>query len=1084
MIRISVVAAISVLSLAFAQDPTASLEGTVSDPSGGAIAGAVAEAVNVRTAVARSQVTDRRGSFAFPWLPVGEYELRVSAPEFAPFTRKPIELAIQTTVRLQVTMQLASRSDAVLVTAEAPVVDPASNVLGTVVSGREIVDLPLNGRNFTQLGLLQAGVAPLTAGVSTAGGSLRSGHAYAVNGQRPESNVYVLDGARNVNRMDGGYALKPPVDAISEFRILTHSAPAEYGGASGGVTSVVTRSGGNELHGSAYEFLRNDRLDARNFFSDRVEPLKQNQFGATLGGPIVRNRAFFFAWYEGFRNRQGVTKTAAVPTEDQRRGDFSGQPAPLINYLTGQMVPGSRIPESLIHPVSRRILEFYPAGNRTPSLFSSTEIMTNNSDQGGARLDHTFSESDHLSGRYAYSTGFNINPLSIKGADVPGFPVGDDLTTQSLALSETHLFSGRTTNSFRASVFRHRFLFDKRLNRTAPRSFGFNYDSTLDVAQGPPFFIVNGYASVGDPITGPRNTVQNTYEVQDALSLVRGAHTLRVGGEFRRQQINAVQGIASNGFFVFAPFPTSDPFANLLLGRPVVFFQAGGDMNRGLRSYDVGGFVQDEWRITRRLTANLGLRYEVIAPFTEIRDRMNAFAPGQQSRVRPDAPAGLLFPGDEGVPRGIAEVYRKGWMPRLGLAWDPAGTGITVLRASYAIFFDGFTNGASAPFQAPLSALPWTQANQLPGPALRDFSDPYNGGPAPFGSLSFPRPMTALTIEQGMRPPYAQDWNFSVQRSLAGDYLVEMRYVGTKGTRLPRFIEGNPAVFGPGASAQNADQRRLYAGCNAGPGPCTFASAGLLVGATSSTYHAGQWTFSRRFRNGAGFSVSYWFSKTLDYVSSLNLSGSAPRLLSGENDLPQNPFDWRSEHGPSLFDARHRWVASGSWRVPSPRSAGSLVRALAGGWQLNCIATVSSGTPFTVYDSANVSLQGSHPEISGFFSSRPDVVADPNRGPRTADQWVSPSAFRRLDPIAEAGRFGNAGRNTARGPGIANLDLSLLKNVRLAEPAELQFRAECFNVANHANLGLPVNDVASANFGRVLESGPPRLFQFGLKVLF
>lgn len=1080
MKRLTIVYALNVFSLALAQDPTASLEGIIFDPSGAAVPAAVVEAVNLRTGIALSQLSDNRGSFAFAWLPIGQYELRVSARNFAKFSQKPVELALQKTVRLRVVLELSSQSEQVLVTSEAPLVEPASNVLGTVVSGREILDLPLNGRSFTQLGLLQAGVAPLTAGVSTAGGSLRSGHAYAVNGQRPESNTYLLDGARNVNRIDGGFALKPPVDAIAEFRILTHTAPAEYSGSSGAVTSVVTRSGGNEFHGTLYEFMRNDKLDARNFFSEEVEPLKQNQFGATAGGAMVRNRAFFFAWYEGFRNRQGITKAAPVPTAAQRQGDFSAQPQPLIDFLTGQPVPGGRIPESAIHPVSRRVLDFYPAGNRTASLFSSTEMMTNNSDQGGVKLDHTLSPRDHLSGRYAYSTGFNINPLSIKGADVPGFPVGDDLTTQSLSLSETHMFGDRTTNSVRASVFRHRFLFDKRLNRTAPRSLGFGYDSTLDVAQGPPFLIVNGYASVGDPITGPRNTAQTTYELQDVLSLVRGAHTLKAGGEFRRTGINAVQGIASNGFFVFAPFPTSDPFANLLLGRPVVFFQAGGDMSRGLRNWDLGGFVQDEWRATRRLTFNLGLRYEISTPFTEIRNRLNAFAPGRQSSVFPAAPAGLLFPGDEGVADAIAPVYRKGFMPRVGVAWDPSGQGSTVLRAAYAIFFDGFTNGASAPFQAPLSALPWTQALQLPGPALRDFADPYGGAAPPFGTMSFPRPMTVLTVDQGMRPPYAQDWNLSVQRSLGSDYLVEVRYVGTKGTRLPRFIEANPAVFGPGATAQNADQRRIYAGCSAPDQPCAFASVGLLVNNTNSTYHAGQATVSRRFRNGAGFSVSYWFSKSLDYVSSLNLSGSAPRLVSGENDLAQNPFDLRSEHGPSLFDARHRFVGSFSWRLPEPRN----LRAVFGGWQVNGIATVSSGTPFTVYDSANVSLQGSHPEISGFFSSRPDLISNPDGGPRSADAWVSASAFRRLDPITEAGRFGNAGRNVVRGPGISNLDLSLLKNIRLWESGELQFRAECFNIANHANFGLPVNDLASPNFGRVLESGPPRLVQFGLKLLF
>jgi hypothetical protein len=1082
--------ALFVCSLAEAQSPTATLEGQVLDATGSAIVNAEVKAIQASTGNTQTQLTGPAGGFHFPFLPVGDYELRVNAADFAPHRQGPITLTINQTARLTVQLQLAKSAETINVSAQALMVDTGSNVIGNVVTGRELVDLPLNGRNFTQLGLLQPGVAPLTAGLATAGGSLRTGQAYAVNGQRPESNNFLLDGVRNVNRVDGGFVIRTPVDAIQEFRILTESAPPEYGGTSGSTTTVVTRSGGNALHGDIYEFLRNDKLDARNFFSEKVEPLKQNQFGGTVGGPVRKNRDFFFAFYEGFRNRQGITRTATVPTAAERTGDFShrvdpqtGQPVPLINYLSGQPFAGSRLPAGLINPVSLNLLQYYPLGNVAPSVFSSTQVMTNDTNQGGGRFDHVFSEKDQLAVRYAYSGGSNVNPLSIKGADVPGFPVGDDLTTNSATISETHIFGTATVNSLRVGFFRHSFLFDQRLNRTSPRELGFNYDTSLPAAQGPPFFIVNGYASIGDPITGPRNTAQNTYEIYDGIARTSGAHSIKFGGEFRRNQINSLQGIASNGFFVFAPFPTSDPFANFLLGRPVVFFQAGGELSRGLRNWDLAGYGQDEWRVTRRLTLNYGLRYEVSTPFTDIQNRLNAWAPGQQSRVFPSAPAGLLFPGDPGVADGIAPVYWKALMPRVGFAWDPTGSGQLSIRASYGIFYDAVTNGTGAPLQAPLSALPWTQARQLGGPAL-NFVDPWNGQPNPFATLSFPQPSTVLTIEQGLRPPYAQNWNFSVQRSFAHSYLLDVRYIGNKGTRLPRMIEGNPAVLTPDATAQNADQRRLYAGCHGSQGPCDFASVGLITGSTSSTYHSGQVALSRRFSNGLAFLASYWYSKTLDYVSSFNVSGSAPRLVGGENDLAQDPFNLRAEHGPSLFDARHRFVFSGSYEIPIARSASRALRAAFGGWQLNSIATVSTATPYTVYDSANVSLQGSAPEVTGFYSSRPDLVSDPNAGLHTAEQWVSRTAFHRLDPLAEAGRFGNEGRNVVRGPGIANVDLSLMKTAALTESVRLQFRAECFNVANHANFGLPVNDLASQNFGRVLESGPPRLFQFGLKLLF
>jgi hypothetical protein len=1076
---------LSLLALAlsvYAQDPTATLEGRVTDPSGAVISGATVKYTRLDTGTSQTQLSSGAGTFSFSVLPAGSYEVRVEAANFAPWVESGIALSINQTARLSVRLQLAGSAEIVTVEGAAALVEMGSNTLGNVVSGRELVDLPLNGRNFTQLGLLQPGVAPLTVGLATAGGSLRSGQAYAVNGQRPESNNFLLDGTRNVNRVDSGYVLRTPVDAIQEFRILTETAPAEYGGSSGATTTVVTRSGANAFHGDLYEFLRNDKLDARNFFSGQVEPLKQNQFGATLGGPIRRNRDFFFAYFEGFRNRQGITKAATVPTAAEREGDFSGltdpttgQSIPLINYFTGQPFPGNRIPASLLNQVALSLLKYYPAGNLSPSLYSSTQTMSNRSDQGGAKLDHIFSDRDQGSLRYAYSSGSNINPLSIKGADVPGFPVGDDLATHSVNLSETHSFGATMVNSLRAAYFRHSFLFDKRLNTTSPRELGFNYDTTLDAAQGPPFFIVNGYASIGDPITGPRDTVQNTFEIYDGLSRISGAHSMKFGVEFRRTQINSLQGIASNGFFVFAPFPASDSFASFLLGSPVVFFQAGGQLGRGLRNWDLAGYAQDEWRIAHNFTLNFGLRYEVSTPFGEIHDRLNAWAPGSQSTVFPNAPAGLLFPGDPGVDSRIAPIYWKGLMPRVGFTWDPSGSGKLSLRAAYGIFYDSVTNGTGAPLQAPLSALPWTEARQLGGPGI-DFADPWQGASNPFASLFFPAPSTVLTIEQGLRPPYAQNWNFSIQRSLFDAYLLDLRYVGNKGTHLPRMTEANPAVYGPGATPENAQARRLY--------PENFGSVGLITDSTSSTYHAAQIALSRRFRHGVGFLVSYWYSKTLDYVSSFNVSGSAPRLVGGENDLAQNPFDLGAEHGPSLFDARHRFVASGSYELPSPRSGRRALRAVLGGWQLNTIATASSGTPFTVYDSANVSLQGSAPEISGFYSSRPDLIGDPNAGPHTANLWVSRAAFRRLDPVAEAGRFGNAGRSIVRGPGIANVDLSLLKTAVLTESVRLQLRAECFNIANHANLGLPVNDLASPNFGRILESGPPRLFQFGLKLVY
>jgi hypothetical protein len=486
--------------------------------------------------------------------------------------------------------------------------------------------------------------------------------------------------------------------------------------------------------------------------------------------------------------------------------------------------------------------------------------------------------------------------------------------------------------------------------------------------------------------------------------------------------------------------------------------------------------------VTSQLTINYGARWEVNPPITEVRDRLNTFVPGQQSALYPGAPLGVLFPGDKGVAEGLAAIQWTAVMPRIGFAWNPDGKGKLAIRASYGLFYDTMSNGLVTSYQTALSALPWMQFFGFSGPGT-PYENPYGGQPKPPPN-TFLRPTIMLGTSKDARPPYAQNWNFALQRSLGRNHLIEGRYVGTKGTRLPRYIESNPAVWGPGATAQNADRRRIYANCPQDGSACQLEMAALLSNITNSTYHAMQVSLSRRFSSGVGFSASYWFSKTLDYLSSMNLTGGAAQPVSGEVDIAQNPFNLAAEHGPSLFDSRHRFVLSGSWEIPAAKSLRGAARLLLAGWQLNGIATASSGTPFTVIDSTNVAGQASHQAISGVPGSRPDVISDPANGPHTVEQWISRSAFRRLNRETEAGNFGNSGRNIARAPGIANVDVSLLKTVAFTESHRLQFRVECFNLANHANFGLPVTDLESRDFGRILEAAPSRLVQFGLKFLF
>ncbi len=1068
---------------ASAQDPTGTIEGVVTDETAAVVTAAKVLAKNTATGFTREGVSGPDGFYRLTALPVGAYSLTVEASRFATFTENQIQVNVNQAARVDVQLSVGRISESIAVPARVQLVDTSSNALGAVVSGREILDLPLNGRNFTQLGLLQTGVAPLTAGVAAAGGSLRQGQAYAVNGMRPEQNVYLVDGAQNINRMDGGYALKLPVDAVAEFRILTQSAPPEFGGTGGATTSVVTRSGGNQYHGSLYEFVRNDAFDARNYFSEAVEPLKQNQFGMTAGGPIKKDRVMFFGYYEGFRNDEGTTTSATVPTPGQRQGDFSDLGVPLINFAAGGVpIPGNKLPPAAINPVARNVINMYPLGNVSPSVYRATLMGRNYSDQAGGRVDVNASPSDRFFGRYSYSGGYNVNPISVRGTDVPGFPTRDDLATQSAALSENHVFSSSMIHSLRGSYLRHRFFFDQRLNQTPPAALGFGYASSNAEGQGPPFFNISGYSPIGGAITGPRNSTQNMFELQDALSWTRGDHLVKFGAGYQHTAIDMFQAIAPNAFYVFAgTFPTNNAVANLLLGAPVTFYQGLGDFGRDVSVWGASAYAQDEWRVRRNLTINTGVRYERINPITEAQNRLTGFIPGVQSVVYPSAPRGLVFPGDPGIPDGIVQSA-NGLMPRLGFAWDPTGGGVWSVRASYGLFYDQFENGAGTASQVPVSSIPWAQFNQFSGAGL-NFQNPYAGHAYPAPN-SFVRPSTVFTIDTAAKPPYTQDWNVGVQRSLLDRYMLEVRFVSARGSRIPRNIEDNPAVYGPGGTAQNADRRRVYANCPADGGTCDFSTIAMLSYITHSNYEAGQISLSRRYAGGVGFNVSYWLSSTRDELSSMNLSGAAAKALAGENDLAQNPFDVGAEYGPSLFDARHRFVASASWEPRVPENANSAVRAIFGGWQINTIATFNSGTPFTVTDSANVSLQANSPPISGFVSARPNRVGDPDAGPHTVDEWMSRSAFQRLDPVTQAGQFGNEGRNGVRGPGYADVDLSLVRNIQLSQGTRLELRLESFNVTNVTNLGLPVADLNSANFGRILSAGPPRLMQFAVKYVF
>jgi len=948
---------------------------------------------------------------------------------------------------------------------------------------------------------------PLTPGLLEAGGPARQNQAYAVDGQRPESNNFLIDGADNVSSVDGGFVLKPPIDAIAEFKILTHNADAEFGRNTGSTTNIVTRSGSNSFHGALWEFFRNDAMDASDYFTQSVQPLKQNQFGATFGGPIIKDKTFFFGYYEGFRNRQGETVPATVPSLAERQGNFAelctsgftngfcNDPNPadgqqLYNFLTGAPVPNNQL--TYINPIAKNVLPFFPLPNTGTNGFIATQTLSENNDQFGVRLDHYLSRVDTLNFRYMYSSGPTTDPLSPVGANVPGFPVGEDDRAQNFVAQETHVFSPNTIGVARFSFLRNKFLLDEHLNHESPSDLGFEYDPTLPSAAGPPFIQVGGYASVGDPITGPRNTFQNTYDGSGSVSWIHGHHEFKFGGGYRRDQINALQGIASNGFFVFSTFPFSDGFASFLSGQPVVFLQGGGDFSREIRERAFDAYAQDNYRITSNLTLNLGLRYELPLPATENKNRMNLFVPGAQSRVIPNAPPGLLYPGDPGVPAGLIPAQKTAFAPRVGFAWNPRGDAKTVISAAYGIFYEPYYTGEGGPLQDPVSAPPYLKTQQISFP-VNSFANPFYS-PNPF-SQPFPEPMTLLVLSRNLHLPYAQDWNLNIQRSFGPDWLFQIGYVGTTGVRLPRFIEGDPAVFVPGldssgnpiSTENNVNQRRLYSGCTlAQPNNCVYSSVGEIASIANSSYNALQTSLRKRFSYGLSFLASYTWSHSIDDVSSFNITGSASQPVAGENDLAQNPFDLAAERGPSMFDSRNRFVLSYEWSIPFLQHSSEWYGKILGNWQLNGIFTAMSGTPFTVFDSNDVSLQGQAPEISGFSSNRPNVIGNPNSGPRTVAEWFNVSAFQKLqpDPLGRFEVFGDEGRNAVEGPGYVDWDFSAFKNIPLTESKELQLRGELFNFLNHTNFRLPVSDIESPTFGQIQSDVGPRVIQVALKFLF
>jgi hypothetical protein len=1073
--RVAVVIAIltSVLAPARASaQATGQITGAVTDASGGVLPGATVEAVNVDTNAMRSAVSGQDGQYVIPLVPPGTYNVKATLQGFKTAQRDGLRVTVTETARAVFELEVGAMSETITVRAEATLVETSNATHGIVIDGQKIVDLPLNGRNFTQLGTVIPGVvAPPgalggQAGDATPGGFGNATGGFNVNGMRNQSNNFLMDGATNNDTFNTGFVLRPPPDAIEEFKILTHAFAAEYGRNAGSVVNVVTKSGTNRPTGGAWWFNRDDALQARNYFAPQNQPkpvLKQNQYGGAFGGPVMRDRLFGFGYYEGYGNDSGVTNNVVVLTEAQRSGDFSATTTPIRDPLTGQPFPGNIIPANRIAPATAQLLrDFVPLPNSPGNRYIVSPTVEDRRNQFGVRLDYHFGGGNKsILGRYMWSDTDRLTPRVIAAVDQRSLA-----TLQDGMVSYNHVISSSLINQARFSINR----IDANPAVTsglAPRSYGINLENTNPLAPGLPSILVQGFfgggtAALGDPQQPFVERVNHVWQVADDVTWVKGAHSMKFGVDVRREAMFIAFINRPNGDLTFSGGLTGNAAADFLLGYAA---QARATTTQAIQEgygWLFAGYAQDEFRINSRLTLSLGMRYELPTPFIDVNDAITGFHTGVESELFPAAPAGLVYPGDPGVPRGIVPTDKNNFAPRFAAAWDPRGDGRTSVRTAFGVFYDALA-GQGDFFQSGVLSPPFTPLVELNTPTPIVISDPLAavaGPPNPF-----PAALTIIGWGDDFKSPYAYHFNAGVQHQFGGRIGAEAAYVGSRGHNLPIFMEVNPGVYAPGQTTRGARIMPAYALVRP-----TFPAA-------KSWYDSLQTSVRMLPTRGFNFLAAYTLGDARDHVSGLNIGGETrPVLPVTQGDEASIERALEFEKGPALFDVRHRFVFSFGYELPGLENSNTAVRMIAGGWQLNGIYQAQTGFPLTVNQGTVLDIR--------YMTSRPDITCDANNGPQTTAQWFDTSCFRVLS-LAETGeRPGNAGRNSVRGPGFQRTDLALLKNFIVQDRHRIQVRIEAFNIWNQARFGQPNGVIGSAPFGQITTADDGRIVQLALKYNF
>lgn len=1031
-----------------AQPPNGLVRGQVLDASNQPVPDATVTLVHIETNGRRTITTGQGGQYAIPVLPAGRYRLEVALPGFKTHSE---EFALQVSQELvvDVALQVGGADERVIVEAPAIALERDSAAMGTVVGNRQIVNLPLDGRNFLELSLLAAGTAPAAEGSAS---SVRGDFAFSVSGGREDANGFLLDGVDNVDPKLNTVAVKPPVDAIQEFQVHTSSHEAGLGRYGAGQVNVVLKSGSNQLNGTGYGFFRNGALDARNFFAPSDEPApdyRRSQFGGSIGGPVARDALFFFADYEGTRLTEGITRVTSVPTLQERQGDFSGSllPPP-VDPFTRQPFPGGRIPSFYLSPIGVSIANLYPLPNRAVPFanFVSSPNLEDRNDQFDLRVDRPFDQFE-LMGRYSFTDRSLYEPFTGPAfSQVPGYGAMLDRRAQNLAVSGVSVLTPSLLNEARFGFTRvSAAVSQEGAGTSLNREVGLPELSADPRDWGLSFITVSGFSPLGHEYNNPQAGTTDGFQFIDTITWSRGRHLVKAGADLRLLRQQAFRDVQSRGLIAFTPLAyTGNALADLLLGLPSLTTGARLDNPQRLRTEHVGLFVQDSWRLASRLTLNAGLRYEVASPPVDADDRASLYDPATGSLVRV---------GTGGMPRGGYEADRNNLAPRVGIAWTADESGRTVVRGAYGVYYN---QSALAPSEGLYFSDPYFHlAFHVPLPTFPiTLNDPF---PA---SYPLPSPQSGFTLQRDLQMPYLQHWSAGVQRQLGASRSVEVAYVGSRGRHL--------------VTARDLNQPRPSAApVNLRPNPL-FGDITILESAGRSEYNSLQISYAERNTRGVSVLAAYTLGKSEDNASGFFASA-------GDPNFPQDSSNLEAEFGRSSFDVRHRFSLGVVWDLPCGGSTSGLASALLRDWQVSGIVTLQSGRPFTVallpdFDNSNTGRAS-----LGFGANdRPDVVGEPALADPTPERWFDTGAF----AVPPFGSFGNAGRNIVEGPGYQNVNLALMKLVSLGAAARLQLRLESFNVFNRTNFNQPDNFVGSATFGQVLSAQSPRRIQLGAKVIF